>query len=247
VKLCRCFFWLLLVFTFGLLPQNEAAAQKFRGDALYLKNGSVVNGRIIQNDSLDGIRIANDCGIWLYALNEIDSIGPQTTGRYYKTKSKGYVNYSSAGLLFGYENYPIPSLMMVHGNKFSNDFSAGIGLGYEYFDWAVLPVFADLRYFFYEQGFSPFVIAQAGYAVTLERKPESFWGGTKKRSFGGPMLSAGAGIRAGISRQTAFTLSITYRFQKLSHETSSQWEPGTFRKVHTHYNRIAVSVGFLFE
>jgi len=231
----------------GLLPQQKAAAQKLRGDAVYLKNGSVITGSIVENDSLNGLKIANDCGIWLYTFQEIDSIGSQTTGRFYRAKQKGYVNYSNVGLLLGYENFPIPSLNMVHGYKLRPDLSAGIGVGYEYFDWGVLPVFADVRYYFYDQGFSPYLLGQAGYSITLERKTSNDWSGSTKRSFGGPMLSAGAGIRAGISKYAAFTFSIAYRFQRLSSERNNQWEPGTSRIVVNHYNRIAVIVGFLFE
>jgi hypothetical protein len=243
----RFLFWLILILAIGLLPQQKAAAQKLRGDAVYLKNGSVVTGRIMENDSINGLKIANDCGIWLYTFQEVDSIGPQTTGRFYRAKQKGYVNYSNVGLLFGYENFPIPSLNMIHGYKFRPDLSGGIGMGYEYFDWGVLPVFADVRYYFYGQGFSPYLLGQAGYSITLERNTSNDWGSSAKRSFGGPMLSAGAGIRAGISKYAAFTFSLTYRFQKLTHESSNQWDPGTSRIIHTHYNRIAFSIGFLFE
>jgi hypothetical protein len=243
----RFLFWLILVLAIGLLPQQKVAAQKLRGDAVYLKSGSVVTGRIMENDSINGLKIANDCGIWFYKLQEIDSIGPQTTGRFYRAKHKGYVNYSNVGLLFGYENFPIPSLNMIHGYKFRPDLSGGLGIGYEYFDWGVMPVFADVRYFFHGQGFSPFLFGQAGYSITLERNTSNNWGGSTKRSFGGPMLSAGAGIRAGISKNSAFIFSIAYRFQRLSHETINQWDLGTSRIIHTHYNRIAISIGFLFE
>jgi hypothetical protein len=243
----RFLFWLILVLAIGLLPQQKAAAQKIRGDAVYLKNGSIITGRIMQNDSLNGLKIANECGIWLINPGEFDSIGVQTYGRYFTAKPKGYTNISSAGLLFGYENIPVPSITMVHAYKFSQGLLAGIGLGYEYFDWGVLPLFADARYYFYDEGFSPYIFGQAGYSITLERKPVDFWGGSQERTFGGPMLSAGAGIRAGVSKHSAFTLSIAYRFQKLSYESFSNWEPETQRIVSNHYNRIAVTIGFLFE
>lgn len=242
MRLIRLLFLLILVLTIGLLPQQKAAAQKLRSDAVYLKNGSVIIGHIIQNDSINGLKIANDCGIWFLKPNEIDSIGIHPRKGFFIAKPKGYINISNAGLLMGYENFPVPSLTMVHGLKINPALSAGIGLGYEHFDRNVLPVFADVRYFFYTQGFSPYVYGQAGYSVTLERQLSDF-----KRTFGGPMLSIGAGIRAGVAKHSAFMFSISYRFQKLSYKSNHPWEPGTMREVHTHYNRIAITLGFLFE
>lgn len=241
------FFRLILSLATGLLLHTEAAAQEFRGDAVYLSNGSVVSGRIIENDSINGLRIINECGIWFYTPNEFDSIGRQDWGRSFSAKERGYMNISTLALLFGYETLPVPSVSMVHAYKFNKRTVAGLGAAYEYFDWGVLPVFGDARYFFYDQGFSPFVFAQAGYAFTLEREPINYWGGSRKRSFGGPMLGGGAGIRAGITRNTAFVMSISYRFQRLSYESENMWEPGYKRKTIQHYNRIAFTLGFLFE
>lgn len=247
MRFLRFNFWLILVMVIGLLPFSRVAAQKLRGDAVYLKNGSIVAGRIIQNDSIRGIKISNDCGVWVFEPHEFDSTGRYFGDRFFSSKNKGYVNISTFGLLFGYENFPIPSLTMIHGMKVKPGLSGGVGIGYEYFDWGVVPVFADARYYFYDSGFSPYLLAQAGYAITLERNPNNNWGNQVKRTFGGPLLSAGAGIRAGISKNSAFTFSIAYRFQKLTYNTTSEWEPGTTRIVEKHYNRIAVTVGFLFE
>jgi hypothetical protein len=239
-------FWLILVLTFGLLPP-KAAAQKLRGNAVYLKNGSVVTGRIIQNDSIEGLKIANDCGIWFFEPNEFDSIGHFAGGNRFTAKNTGYVNLSYGGLLFGFETTPSPSVNMVHAWKFGQNFSAGAGLGYEYFDWDVVPVFSDFRYSFYSERFSPFVFGQAGYSFTLDRDQQTWWGTETKRAAGGPMLSFGAGFRAGVASKSAFIFSFAWRFQKLSYESTDIWNPGTKREIVNHYNRIAITVGFLFE
>jgi len=239
-------FWLILVLTFGLLPQ-EAAAQKLRGNAVYLKNGNVVAGRIVQNDSIAGLKIANDCGIWFFEPNEFDSIGHFAGGNRFTAKKNGYTNLSYAGFLFGYETTPSPSANMVHAWKFGKKVSVGAGLGYEYFDWAVLPVFSDVRYYFYPERFSSFIFGQAGYSFTLDRDEQFWWGTETKRAPGGPMLSLGAGIRAGVAPKSAFIFSFAWRFQKLSSESTDMWNPGTTREIVNHYNRIAITVGFLFE
>jgi len=246
----RFYFWLILVLAIGLLPFEKVAAQKLRQSAVYLSNGSVVKGRIIQNDSIKGLRVSNDCGIWFYKPDEIDSIGMLHSASYFTAKDKGYYNITSFSLLLGkgaYDNTPIPSAITINGYKFLPLLATGIGVGYEYYNWGVMPLFADARLFIYDQGLSPFIFAQAGYAISFTNTSYQDWYTTIVETFGGPMLSTGGGFRVGISGNTAFSLSVAYRYQKLSHDTSSYWEPETVNRVFTNYNRIALTVGFLFE
>jgi hypothetical protein len=241
---------LIFVLAFGLLL-NEVAAQKLKGDAVFLKSGSVVTGKIVQYDSLAGVKISNKCGIWLYQFNEIDSLGANPGVRYYTSKSKGYYNISSSGLLIGEGNTAsgvLPSFTTINGYRFLPGLTSGIGVGYEYFDWSVLPVFADVRYFFVNEGFSPFLLAQGGYSFALEQNfDNNYWGNQVTKTYGGPMFGAGAGIRAGIARNSALLISLSYRFQKLSYDSQNYWELGTIRRYYTNYNRIALTVAFLFE
>ncbi len=232
-------------------PFQRAAAQKLRGEAVYLKNGSVVTGKIVQNDPLAGIKISNDCGIWLYSVSEIDSLGVNPYVRYYTAKTKGYYNISSVGLLIGEGNTAgpvLPSFTTINGYKFLPGLTSGIGVGYEYYDWSVLPLFADARYFFSNEGFSPFLLAQGGYSFSLEQNfDNNYYGNQITKTYGGPMFGAGAGIRAGIARHSALLISLSYRFQKLSYDSENYWEPGVERTSVTNYNRIALTASFLFE
>jgi len=243
------YMWLLLLF--GVIPAQEISAQKLKGDAVYLKNGSVVTGRIISNDSLAGVKISNDCGIWLYHFNEIDSLGSKPGGKYFVSKPKGYFNISSVGLLFGQGesgNEVAPSFTTINGYKFLPGLTGGIGVGYEYFDWGVMPLFADARYFFVKEGFSPFIFAQGGYSITLDQNvSDGNWGNQITKTYGGPLFSAGAGIRAGVAGHSALLMSISYRSQKLSYDSQNFWDWGTTRRYYTNYNRIALTVAFLFE
>lgn len=242
----RFLFWLIISCASGLLPVNKAAAQKFRSNAVYLKNGSVITGRIIQNDGIAGVKIANKCGVWAFTTAEIDSIGWHRNESMFFTKQKGYFNHSAMGLLFGIDQSPLPSITMTNGYKFHSKLFTGLGVGYEYYDWSVLPVFADIRYYITDHGFTPGFMVQAGFAFKLENLPVNMWESNKK-TFGGFLWSAGAGIKAGIARNTALTFNVSYRFQKLSYEWVNPWDPGSQSRSFTNYNRVTVNIGFLFE
>jgi len=248
--LTRFYFWLIFVLAIGLLPVERVAAQKLRQNAVYLSNGSVVKGYIIQNDSLNGLRISNDCGIWLYNFNEIDSIGVLHSAKYFIAKNRGYYNITSFSLLIGKgvnNNTPIPSATTINGYKLHPMLATGIGIGYEYYDWGVMPLFADARFFIYDQGLSPFILAQAGYSFSLNNTLQQDWHYTMVETYGGPMLSIGGGFRVGISKNSAFSFSVAYRYQKLLYEGSNQWDLEFVNRVFTNYNRIALTAGFLFE
>lgn len=242
----RFLFLLIISFASGLLSVKMAAAQNIRANAVFLKNGSVITGRITENDSIAGVKIANKCGVWAFTSTEIDSIGWHRNESVFFAKQRGYFNHAAMGLLSGIDQSPLPSIIMTNGYKFHPKLYTGLGVGYEYYDWSVLPVFADIRYYLADHGFAPGFMVQAGYAFRLENVHGNFWEGDKK-TFGGFLWSAGAGIRAGIAKNTALTFNVCYRFQKLSYQWSNSWDPGTQNRTYTHYNRVAVSIGFLFE
>lgn len=72
-----------------------------------------------------------------------------------------------------------------------------------------LPVFADVRYFFLDKPFSPYVYLDAGYGLPVDA-----------RSYlrGGPMVNPGFGIKYFMTRSTAVCLSLGYRYQSMPYD-----------------------------
>jgi hypothetical protein len=80
----------------------------------------------------------------------------------------GYVNYSGISLLPG-ENSTAVRFQVINAYRFSEKFSAGLGVGYiPYNDpLGLLPIFLEARYQFLESNISPFVFFRTGYGISV--------------------------------------------------------------------------------
>lgn len=243
-------FVFLLILLLG--PVKQAEAQRKSRDAVYLKQGSIITGSLLQYDSLRGIRISNDCGIWQYSFQEVDSVRIFAMNPRSALKKRGYYNLGSLGLLFGEGNkgtQPFASLTMVNGWQFDQRLFAGIGLGYEFYEWGVLPLFADIKYHFRPDAVTPFVSFKVGYSFPLtETTGNADYYQTEGKTFGGVLVNPEVGINFPVGAHNAVVLGIGYHYQELSwKEPEYQWSYYQSKRVYTHFNRISLRVGFIFQ
>ncbi|MBW6490794.1 MAG: hypothetical protein K0B15_06310 [Lentimicrobium sp.] len=235
----------------GLLLPGGAAAQNRKKDAVYLKSGDVVIGKIDNYDSLAGVVISNDCGIWNYRINEVDRIQKYSDDRKSKLKPRGYYNISSVALLLGEGAdgfIPYPSITTVNGYQWNQQIFAGIGLGYEFYEWSNLPLFAEVKFMLEPDVVTPFFSFKTGYSFPLSKNKEMDWYGNGGKTFGGVLLSPEAGIKISLSGKSALLLGIGYHYQELSYEEPVYgWMQNYEKKVFVHYNRISLRIGFMFQ
>lgn len=244
-------------------------AQSGETVALYLKNGDVIFGKVIKSAPDGTVSILNDCGLFNFKPTEIDSISSHhpvskgsfpvlnntNTKKQYTYKEKGYYNITSVALLFGQGQdgfLPVPSLTTVNGWQFNKHVSAGLGIGFEYYEWAVLPIFADARYYLKQEKVSPFGAIKLGYSIPVEKPTQYDNGyGGKDKYYGGIQLNPEIGLRIRMGKVSSLLLSMGYHFQQLSHDEQSYynwWENNiaTEKKITTEYNRVSFRVGFQF-
>jgi len=243
-----------LLFSIIFIPATRAFAQRKSKDAVFLKEGSVVTGSLIQYDSIKGVRILNDCGNWFYSFAEVDSVHlfAKVQRTMLKEKKSGYYNFSSVGLLLGAgtKGYqPLASLTMVNGWQFNQRIFTGIGLGYEFYDWGVLPVFAEIKYLFRPDVVTPFISLKAGYSFPLSNTYEAVnYYEMAGKTYGGVQLNPEVGFSMPVGERNAFVVGLGYNYQELSYqEPEYQWSYYQTKRVYTHFNRISLRVGFIFQ
>lgn len=247
---CFCFLMVLSLFA-GLLLHNGAAAQNRKRDAVYLKSGDVVIGQIDIYDSLKGIVISNDCGIWNYKFDEVDKIQKYSSVRISNLKSRGYYNISSLALLLGEGAngfIPYPSLTTVNGYQWNQQIFVGAGLGYEFYEWSNLPLFVEVKIMLKPDVLTPFFSFKTGCSFPLSKNKEFNWNGDGGKTFGGVLLSPEAGVRISLSAKSSLMLGIGYHYQELSYEEPDYgWIQDYKKKVFVNYNRISLRIGLLFQ
>lgn len=258
--LMRCSTRLLIVFGAMalLMSYSPLQAQKPRTQMVLLKNGEMVKGVIRSSDPVAGVRIENSCGIRVIAPNEIDTIMAGKASSMHFTADKGFYNLSSLTLLFGEgENgfVPLPSLTTTFGYLFNDKFMAGAGLGIEYFNWPVMPLYAETRYIFRTNDILyPWVSLRAGGAIPLVNTYDGngIYGWVSEgKTYGGLMINPETGIWFPLSSKTGVSVSVGYHHQRLSYDSSMiDWRFGTqigTRRVYTYYNRINLRLGLYFK
>ena len=238
-----------LVFLF-IVAVQIVMAQTNRQDAVYLRNGSIIRGKVLENVVGKYTRIET-VGRNVLVIQEgdvervvMDEPIPQKART--DPKPYGYSALADLGLMGGVKN--TMSLMLINGYQFKNRLGVGGGFGVEKFDQQVIPVFADVRYNFLKGGITPFIYLQAGYSYPLGKSPT----GNTNEVKGCALINPGVGLRLNFTTHNALIFSLGWRYQEMrSHYTYYYYYGGpTYDNGYDRtdfYRRIAVRVGFVFN
>jgi hypothetical protein len=240
--------FLIMLLLRCVLSVPDLAAQKQEVDAVYLKNGEIYRGTIEDQDDEDLIMLQTLCwNTMVFHAGDVDHVSREMVNEQRHVPSNGYFNRTDMGVLIASgnnEKNAIFSVQMVNGYQFSSRFYPGFGIGIEFYEQAVLPLFADISYHFGSHLLSPFVRGSIGYAMPIEDPPEAWGVRTKNR--GGQMVAAGLGSFIRLNGHNSLSLSLEYHFQSLKSVTTQDWSDETLN-LDKRYNRIAFRIGFVFE
>ncbi len=221
----------LLVSLFTL----TVSAQTYE-DVVYLKNGSIIHGMIIEHVPNVSLTIKSSENLFVYKLDEIAKYTREEVkggGKGYGFKPKGFVaNYE-----VGFTDFPkgtdLPmfSVMLVNGYQFSPYAMLGLGIGADISKQNVycVPVVADFRAYFSATRVAPFINLAFGYNAFLVHSP----GGTMQipHSIGyypyvyyttettaasttalhGMVFNPGMGARIAINKKIGITARVGYK------------------------------------
>lgn len=259
----------LCLLIFLALPVFTTAQQQNEMDALYLKNGSILRGKIIESTPGKGVRIEivgknvlfiEENEIQKMVMREKTEIQAEVTEPIIaKTacKSSGLEFQPNIHLYGG--TAQTWGLTATAGYNFNNHVSAGIGTGVEWFNGAMLPVFLKVNYKVLGGSLSPFVYGQAGYSFDIERDPyyypiySSSYYEPNSNQWGGILAATGIGVRKDITDHFGVTFSLGYRYQRslITSEYEIWIRDGIYQTVKNRrvdqFKRIEMSIGFLFK
>jgi hypothetical protein len=221
-----------------------AYAQKTE-DILYLKNGSILRGIII--GTVEGVVKIETYGgnLFAFALTDVAKTEKEIIRKDSKTiKQKGYVNFTSMGVLLGssVNDKPTPfSVIMEHNYKFNNYFAVGGAIGLESLNENTVPVALNLKIFVPLQNGSIFISTLAGYSFSTGKPSYNAYGleGIKSAS-GGIMANIDLGYIIPVSESAAIYAALGYRYNELNYKLES-WLNDADRKIK--YNRFSVRIG----
>lgn len=237
--------YIFLSLTLSLLTFT-ISAQKLK-DAIYLKNGSIIYGKLIEVSD-DKYKIETPVGIMIYSAEEVDKFvkeNPVFTGR----RDTGVGFALEAGLLIGSQSsqYPAPfsfNFIMTYTTGTKNVIGAGSGI--EFLGSAFAPVFIEYKHLFNEKKTSPFIFMRGGALIhtggdndDYDTYPYDY----SKRYKGGPTFGLGTGI-SWAKEDFETYLSFGYRYALTSYRQNDYNH--IIYTYKNNYNRLEVKFGFKF-
>jgi len=235
---------ILILLTIIALPLS---AQKTK-DALYLKNGSVIYGKLIEiSDNKYRIQ-TSDGSIFNFSSEEVDKFvkeSPQYNGR--KTSGAGLA--FEAGLLIGSQNtqFEAPFSFNIIGNYTAGTNNIfGLGSGVEYFGSAFTPVFFEYKRLFNDKKTAPFAFIRGGGLFHTggdeEEDPNNNYYNPRDYE-GGASLAIGTGI-SWAKEDIETYLSFAFRHAQTSYKQKEY--NNILYTYKSNFNRLEVKFGFKF-
>jgi hypothetical protein len=249
---------LLLLF---VLICNLSFGQNNMEDVVYLKNGSVIRGIIIEQIPNQSIKIqTKDRNVFVFKYDDIEKITKENPPLDYSNnnskvtdfKKSGFINqteinYSPGIGLIEYGNNSIRNSInfigfrTVNGYQLNQHFSFGIGIGIDnYKDETFLPVTADIRMTLLKGKASPVFTWNVGYAVGLNNIQ------------GGVIFNPQIGIKTFISKNVAYLFNLGYKSlgQEITYIDGYIFQPPAptprFVTENINFKFITISTGFSF-
>lgn len=123
-------------------------------------------------------------------------------------KDAGFSFISEAAVILPSNTYDLAfNFNAIFGGYLNANMYIGAGIALDAYESDLFATgFADFRYMFIADQFSPYFFLDAGYGYGVDIDPILS---------GGPMLNPGAGIKYYMSNTTALNLALGYRFQSM--------------------------------
>ncbi len=142
-------------------------------DVVYLKNGSIIKGVILEQVPGKNLKLeTTDKSIFVFDMAEVEKITRELPEKLAKRQNlngltKGYKPIVEIGLMAN-DNGPLHKIDFINAYQFNPYLSLGVGTGLRAylvdFDDIYMPLFADLRVNFKDTRVSPYFSLGAGYS-----------------------------------------------------------------------------------
>jgi hypothetical protein len=223
------------------------SAQKTK-DVLYLKNGSIIYGKLIEIFE-DQYKIqTSDGSIFIYKSSEVEKFAKKSP--FYDGRITDGFGFSlEAGLLIGsqHTDYPAPfSFNFLAGFTSNTRNIISIGSGVEFIGKPFIPLFLEYKYLLFDRKTTPFIFARGGALLHIGvEDSESYvpydYNPTNYR--GGGSFALGSGISWAKEDYDAY-LSFAYRYAHTSYDQNDYTRGNT--TYENSLNRLEIKFGFKF-
>jgi hypothetical protein len=236
--------WITLLFTCFIIYVNAQSTE----DVIYLKNGSVLRGRIVEHiqDSIVKIMVTGGT-IWALPVSDVASFSHENSFKEHQrllNKKTGFNMILNTGLFF-LESGTKSSyfhVSMINSWSIWPNFSVGFGGSIDRDVRTYCPLYLDTRYYFNRKYFAPFITVSCGKALPWDKEVSLDW--RQMKNYGGLYFSTGIGIEFPQNENLSILLGLEYKFQR---STLKSLPENDYYELIEDNNRIGVKFGVLFN
>lgn len=206
----------LVVLVMLLSFSAYSSAQSYYTEVVYLKNGSIIRGLIVEQVPNVSLKIKTaDGSIFAYQMADVEKITKEedtraTAANSYRANNqtkkqarntlRGYKGFVDVGYIFGVGDFGEEKFEVStsHGYQFNNYFFLGGGMALNCFTELSsfsVPIFANFRANFINQKVTPFGDFKVGYAAG---------------EIEGAYVSMAVGVRFALAKKKAINLRLEY-------------------------------------
>jgi len=220
-------------------------------DVVYLKNGAIIRGIIIEQEPNKSLEIkSNDNNYLIFKMDEIQKIAKENKLKDLEDyKKKGFLNINELGFGFGIntintyhgsvdidKQYPMMGIRTINGYQLNEYFSFGLGIGFEAFldgdeKGALMPLMLDARFNFLKGKYAPTLNLNCGYSVGFQNSS-------------GIAANPSIGFKMYLTKKIAYLFNIGYKVQQQNVKKPDQYGVDVTRIVN--YQFFALSTGLSF-
>jgi len=248
-----------VILTVIMLIISTAAFSQKNKDALFLKNGSQIFGKMEQ---VSGDKVSlrtSDGSLFVFDSTDVDHFVIHDNTSTVR-KQQGFGLGTEIGFLAGPQNseYHAPFSFGLSGSyTFGTRYMAEAGTGLEFIGHSYAPFYGGFRYSFSKGWSAPFIFGRAGYMVMISENkgtnyyypawssyyPPEYWYTDDREYKGGPTVTAGMGASFAINDMEAYVTFAYRHFNTKEIVTTSTSNTETF---FYNFNRLEIKLGFRF-
>ena len=241
-------------------------AQSQTEDVLYLKSGSVIRGKIVDQLTTGKLKIELLGGsVFVFATSEIDSIRKESSLKnqvkeiqhnYYR-KDRGFRNMTEIAIIYGvnFKNNPDNnnqddiglSLQTINGYQIWPYLFVGGGVGIDRFityQQTFSPFFLRISSEFLKRKVTPYVYLDGGYSVMWKQPSNDYE--TNVKNVGGAYVAAGGGVRIYTRSRASVILSAGYKMNMSSSNWNYTYDYYENYSISRTYQRFVMNIGVSF-
>lgn len=227
----------------------QLSAQK-SNDVLYLKNGSIIYGKLVEIVNGTYKILTSDGTVFIFQTYEVAKFtiqAPSFDGR----KTNGFGFSLEAGFLIGSQQseYFAPFSFNFLASITSNTKNVtSLGSGVEFLGRPYTPLFLEYKYIIYDQKASPFIFLRCGAVIPFGSSGEQTSTTNSNNNIpkdykGGVSLGLGTGI-SWAKENYETNLSFAFRYARTSYD-QFEYNRGTVT-YSNNFNRLEIKFGYKF-